>query len=54
MIKWLYNGKIYNSRKEMKTLLGWSTCKWDAKFKDGKIIQINEDTTYENIHNNSK
>ena len=22
MIKWLYNGKIYNSRKEMKQLFG--------------------------------
>jgi hypothetical protein len=54
-INWKYNGNTYESRKEMKRIFGWSTCKWDAKFKEGKITQIIiEDTTYEKLHNDSK
>lgn len=51
--KWLYNGVIYNTRKDFKDKFGWSTCKIDAKIKDGKITKIQtEETTYENVHNN--
>lgn len=51
---WKYNRKIYKSRREMKELFGWSTCKLNSKIKDGKIIKLtNEDARLnENLHNN--
>lgn len=54
--KWLYNGKVYNSQKEMKEILKWSSCKWRAKLAENKIIKITqtEDSTYEKLHTSSK
>lgn len=51
---WEYNRKIYKSRREMKELFGWSTCKLNSKIKDGKIIKLTneDDRLNENLHNN--
>jgi len=46
-IKWKYNGKLYNTRRELKDEFGWSTCKFDIKLKENKIIKITEEHTYE-------
>ena len=58
-VRWFYNGKSYNTRREITDKFGWSTYKWNAKLKDGKIKKLIiknkiEDNSYENIHSNAK
>ena len=51
---WLYNNKIYRDKKEMREILQWSRKKWEAKYLDGKITKINEETSLnKKIHCNS-
>lgn len=46
---WKYNGKIYQTRRELTELFGWSTTKWNKKIEENKIIKIkNEDNSNDN------
>ena len=57
-VTFTYNDIIYNNRREMKEALNWSTSKWNAKYKEGKIKMIKlklltEELPNENLHYNS-
>ena len=49
MIKYIYNGVTYNSRKELAIGSGLTPCKIKAKLRDKEIILINtEQPPYDN------
>lgn len=57
-VTFTYDGQIFKNRLEMKQAFNWSTSKWDAKFKEGKIKMIElkiqtEVLPNENLHYNS-
>lgn len=56
-VRWFYNGKSYNTRREITDKFGWPTCIWNAKRRDKEIIKlIIKDTSDENkqdVHSNS-
>lgn len=53
MTKYKYLGEIFESRKDLKIKTGFSSCKIDAKIRDGKITKI-EGKANEILHNNSQ
>lgn len=56
-VKWKYNGEIYNTRREITEKFGWSTHKWNAKLREGKIKKLftkTEDKSNERIHSDAK
>jgi len=53
MTKYKYLGEIFESRKDLKNKTGFSSCKIDAKIRDGKITKI-EGKANEILHNNSE
>ena len=43
--KWIFKGKKYNTRREIKDTFNISTCVFDAKLRDGEIIKIIKQVT---------
>ena len=52
MPRYVYLGKIFNSRKELKRETGLSSCKVDAKIKESQIIKL-QGNSDETVHNNA-
>jgi len=47
-----YLGEVYASRRDLKDKTGFSSCKIDAKIREGKIIKI-EGNSDEKIYNHT-
>ena len=54
-VKWIFKGKEYNSRREIKDTFNISTSVFDAKLRDGEIIKlIKQVTADEKLNENKK
>ena len=39
-VSWKYKNKVYKTRREITEKYNLSTCKWNAKLRDGEIIKL--------------
>lgn len=53
--KWIFKGKKYNTRREIKDKFNISTSVFDAKLRDGEIIKlIKQVTADEKLNKNTE
>lgn len=51
--QWKYKDILYKTRRDITDAFDFTTCVWNAKLRDKeiiKIIDLNQDTSYEDIH----